>query len=106
MEVGLIERWTQHVYNINSHNILFLNTSDSFAIPIGGELVTWGFLTVDKDELEPFITGCFQIRLDALRASNGARRFTFHTFLNWEVASRKHLIIVDVGHKFRIETKS
>ena len=27
---------------IGVHKVVFINTSDSFAIPIGGERVTWG----------------------------------------------------------------
>ena len=43
------------------NKILFINTSDSFAVPIGGERVTWGVLTVDNDQLELFKTGWLRI---------------------------------------------
>ncbi len=40
------------------HYPLFINTPDSFAIPIvGGEHVTWGCKTADKDQLELVKTG-------------------------------------------------
>ena len=55
---------------------IFINTSDSFAVPIGGERASVGVKTVDNDKLELLSTGCFWICLDTLRKQMHIRKLS------------------------------